>query len=148
MTHDCIFCRIAGGSIPSHRVYESDRVLAIMDIRPIRPGHVLVLPVHHHPYFDDMPADVAAEVMAVAQRLAPGMRRLFGVERVAMFFTGVDVAHAHAHVVPMHELTDVTSGRYMAGGPLALQLPPAAAPQELADVAQQIRAALQVQLAP
>lgn len=143
MTDDCIFCRIAAGAVPSYRVYESEHVVAFMDVRPIRPGHVLVVPRSHYRYYDDMPAGVAGEVMTVAQRLAPRLRSLYGVERVALFFTGVDVAHAHAHVVPMHELTDVTSARYIAEERITVRPAPMAAAADLQESSAQIRSLLQ-----
>jgi histidine triad (HIT) family protein len=142
MTHDCVFCRIASGAIASHRIHHSERVIAIMDIHPIRAGHVLVLPVQHYRYFDDMPDDIANEVFAVVRRLAPALRSVYDVERVALFFTGVDVPHAHAHVVPMVELTDVTSGRYITESPLTLCVPPMAASADLAESSRRILQAL------
>ena len=98
---ECLFCRIARGDVPAHVVHESENVIAFLDIRPIRRGHVLVVPRVHFPFFDDVRPEVANEMMGIAQRLAPVLRASFQVERVGLFFTGVDIAHAHAHVVPM-----------------------------------------------
>lgn len=141
---DCIFCRIARGEIPARVVHASPTVLAFLDIHPIRPGHVLVVPRDHHAYFDDLPPDVAAETMHVAQRLAPALRRAVGVERVGLFFTGVDVAHAHAHVVPMVEPTDITSPAYIEQQGLRFRQAPAATAGELDATL----AALQRELGP
>src|SRR5690606_12143104 len=99
----CIFCEIAAGRIPATIVAESDRLVAFLDIRPIRPGHVLIVPRDHYAYFDDLPPDLAADVLQLGQRLAKAMKRAYGVERAGFLFTGTDVAHVHAHVVPMHE---------------------------------------------
>ena len=103
---------------------------------------MLIVPREHFPYFDDLPAEVAADVMSVAQRLAPALRASFGVERVGLFFTGVDIAHAHAHVVPMVEPMDVTSRQYIAEPTLTFRPPPLAAAEELDAAAERIRAAL------
>lgn len=138
----CLFCRIASGEIPSKRVYESDRVLAFLDIGPIRQGHTLIVPRDHHRYFDDVPAEVLAEIMTVGQRLAPILRERHGVERVACFFTGVDVDHAHAHVFPMTEWTDLTSPAYIVERPLTFRRAPMAAPEALDDEAAALRKAL------
>ena len=80
--------------------------------------------------------------MRVAQRLAPALRTSFGVERVGLFFTGVDIAHAHAHVVPMVEPTDITSRQYIAERDLTFRSAPLANPRELDEAAELIRTAL------
>jgi histidine triad (HIT) family protein len=139
---ECIFCRIARKEVPSRIVHESRDVIVFMDIRPIRRGHVLVVPREHFPYYDDIRPEVADEVMRVAQRLAPVLRTCFGVERVGLFFSGVDIAHAHAHVVPMVEPTDVTSRRYFAEETLTFRPAPAASAAELDQSAALIRSAL------
>jgi len=139
---NCLFCRIAQGGVPARLVHESERVIAFLDIRPIRSGHVLVVPREHFPFYDDLPADVMAEVTSVAQRLAPVLRASFHAERVGLFFTGVDVAHAHAHVVPMVEPTDVTSRQYIAEQDLTFRAAPLAPAAELDASAELIRGAL------
>ncbi len=124
---DCLFCRIAKGELPARVVHESEGVIAFLDIRPIRRGHVLVVPREHFPFYDDIRSEVVNEVMSVAQRLAPALRASFRVERIGLFFTGVDIPHAHAHVVPMVEPTDVTSRQYIAEQTLTFR-PAALAP--------------------
>jgi len=138
----CIFCRIARREIPSHIVHESDDVVAFLDIHPIRLGHTLVVPREHHAYFDDLPPALAAEIVAVGQKLAPVLRAAAGVPRVGFLFTGVDVAHAHAHVVPMLEATDVTSTQYIVERPLTFRPAPAAPQADLEAMADSVRARL------
>ena len=143
MSHpDCLFCRIATGQVPSRIVHETKHVVAFLDIHPIRQGHVLVVPREHFAYYDDLPAEVANDVVRVAQRLAPVLRTGFGVERVGLFFTGVDIAHAHAHVVPMVEPTDVTSRQYIAEPTLTFRPAPPATAADLDGAAALIRNAL------
>lgn len=136
---DCLFCRIASGLIPSQRVYESSHVVAFLDINPIRPGHTQVIPREHYAYYDDLPSEIANEILAVGQSLAPILRRLFMAPRVAFLFTGGDIAHAHAHVVPMVELGDITSTQYIVERPLTFQTLPRAESTELRHVAADIR---------
>lgn len=62
--------------------------------------------------FDQMPAELASKFVTVGQRLARRMKKIYGLEQVAFVFTGSDVAHVHAHVIPMHEKTDMTSARH------------------------------------
>jgi len=139
----CIFCRIAGGEIPSVRLYEDERVVAFLDIRPIREGHLLVMPKAHFEYFDDLPAELAAHVMTLAQKLARAMKKAYGVARVGFLYTGTDVAHAHAHVVPLVEATDLTSRRYIAEEKLTFRPMDMVSPDDLKRVAGKLRAALE-----
>ncbi|HLU78346.1 MAG TPA: HIT family protein [Burkholderiaceae bacterium] len=124
--HDCIFCRIAAGEIPAHVIHEDDQLKAFLDIHPIRPGHVLIIPKAHYDYYESLPAQLAAAIVHLGQRLGRAMKAAYGVERVAFLFTGTDVAHVHAHVVPMHEKTDITSPVYIEQQGLSFRLAPRA----------------------
>lgn len=135
MSAGCVFCRIAAGELPAYKVHEDDDILAFLDLHPIRPGHTLVIPKQHHVWFEDLPEPLATAVTGCAQRLARSMKRLYGVERVAMFYTGIHVPHAHAHVVPMHHVHDVSSGAYLADGPDGYALPPQLPAEKMADIA-------------
>ncbi|HTJ05004.1 MAG TPA: HIT family protein [Caldimonas sp.] len=139
---ECIFCRIASGAVHAHFVYRSPRVVAFLDIHPIRAGHVQIIPREHLAYFDSLPAEVSAEIFNLAQRLAPVLRQRWNVERVAFLFTGTDIAHAHAHVLPLVEPTDITSRRYIAEEHVSFQGAPRAPDSELAATAAVIEAAL------
>jgi histidine triad (HIT) family protein len=115
----CPFCRIAAGEIQPVLLHEDRDVMAFLDVAPVRPGHTLVIPRRHIETFDQLPQDLAAKILSLGQRLAQRMKAVYGVERVGFVFTGTDVAHAHAHVVPMREKTDFTSARYITSpGPL------------------------------
>lgn len=140
----CIFCRIAAGDLPCHAIHEDDDVLAFLDIRPVRPGHTIVIPRRHAAYFDDVPPAIASRMMLVSQTIARALKQRYGVERVAYLHTGTDIAHAHAHVIPMHEVTDVTSGQYLQNRPLQVAPAPLADPADLTAIAAQLRAGLAV----
>jgi histidine triad (HIT) family protein len=139
--HDpaCLFCRIVAGQIPAHRVYEDDLTLAFLDLHPIRPGHVLVIPRAHHVWFEDMPPRDAAAVMATSQRISRALKEIHGVERVALFFTGIHVPHAHAHLVPMRHVHDVTSAAYLGDGLEGYSIPPRLPEDEMAGIAGALR---------
>ncbi len=109
----CLFCGITAGHIPSHRVAESENLVAFLDIAPVRPGHVLIATRAHYPYFDDLPPKLAAEIIQLGQRLAKVLKAIYGVDRVAFLLTGKDFAHVHAHLIPMVRGDDVTSRRYI-----------------------------------
>ena len=113
MADNCIFCKIAAKTIPSVALHEDDELLAFLDIAPIRKGHTCIIARKHYETFELLPRDLAAKMVSLGQDLARRMKSTYRVERVAFFFTGTDIAHAHAHVVPMHEKTDVTSARYI-----------------------------------
>ena len=145
MTEECVFCRIAEGVGGAHIICETELILALADIHPIRRGHTLIISRQHHPYFEDLPPATASELIHLGQRLSLAMKQLYGVQRVAFLFTGGDHAHAHAHVVPMHEKTDITSRHYIAEEKLTFRSTARASEQELADTAEQLRTALQFQ---
>ena len=111
----CSFCRIAAGELDAVVLYEDAEVVAFLDVGPIRPGHAQIIPRRHVPTFEELPPALAARILHLGQQLARRLKRVYHVERVAFLFTGGDVPHAHAHVVPMHERTDITSARYLVG---------------------------------
>jgi len=143
VNRNCIFCRIAAGCEDAAVIWQGERVLALADIHPIRKGHAQIIARLHHPYFEDLPAETASETMHLGQRLARAMKRLYGVERVAFLFTGGDHAHAHAHLLPMHEKTDITSRCYIAEETLTFRPTPRASVEELADTAERLRRELE-----
>jgi histidine triad (HIT) family protein len=136
---DCLFCKIAAGHLPAHKIYEDDHILAFLDLHPIRKGHALVIPKAHHVWFEDVPEALATKITTCAQRIARAMKPLYGVERVAMFYTGIHVAHAHAHVVPMHHVHDVTSAAYLHDGLAGFSTPPQLPGAEMAQIADTLR---------
>ena len=142
MTDTCLFCRLVAGKIPAHVIHEDDLTLAFLDLFPIRPGHALVIPKAHYDWFEDMPAPVAHRVIEVSQRLSRAMKAEYGVARVGMFFTGIHVPHAHAHLVPMLHPHDVSSAAYLADGPDSLTQPPRLPEAQMRAEAARLRAAL------
>ena len=139
----CLFCAIASGRTPAHVVYEDAHICAFLDIRPIRPGHVQIVPRDHYAYFDDLPAATAADIVHLGQRLAAAQKAVYGVRRVAFLFTGGDVPHAHAHVVPLVAGTDITSRRYIAEADLTFRDLPRAEDGDLREIAATLRGKLE-----
>lgn len=138
----CLFCRIASGAVPSHTVFETPRLRAFLDIHPIRPGHTQIIPKEHHAVFDEMPADLLCEIATAAQRVARVLKAMYGVKRVGFAFTGTDIAHVHAHVVPMVATDDLTSRRYIVEEQVTYALPPSPSDADFADTARRIREGL------
>lgn len=138
----CLFCRIARREIPAHIVYEDDYLVAFLDAGPIRPGHVQIIPRDHYPTFDELTAELASRIIILGQRLARILKANYAVTRAAFLFTGGDIAHAHAHVVPMVVPTDITSRRYIAEEEITFQPIAKASENELGQVAFILRGAL------
>lgn len=136
---DCLFCRFGRGEIRPHVVHEDDALLAFLDIGPIRRGHVQIIPRVHYSYFEMLPEEIASRIVALGQKIARAQKRLYGVRRVAFLFTGGDIPHAHAHLVPMVEGTDITSRRYIREEHVTFAGIPAPPHSELAEVAREIR---------
>lgn len=141
-TTRCLFCEIANKKIPSHTVYEDDAVYAFLDINPIRPGHTLIVSRAHHAYFDDLPPELAGRITFVGQQIARSLKAIYGVNRAGFMFTGTDIAHTHAHVLPLVSPVDITSRRYIAEEKLTFQATPRMPDDELAEVARQLRQSL------
>ena len=103
---DCVFCEIVAGHAPASIVFQDDRCCAFMDIQPVNPGHVLIVPVAHVAFLDDLDEETGAYLFTVAQRLSRAIRRS-GVrcEGVNLFLAdgeaaGQEVFHVHLHVFP------------------------------------------------
>ena len=135
MSEACVFCRIAESEIQVHEVYRDENLAAFLDIGPIRPGHIQIIPIQHYDYFDDLPSDIAHKIIDLAQKIARRQKSLFNVKRVALLFTGGDITHAHCHLVPMVEETDITSARYIVEENLTYKPLPHPGDTELAKIA-------------
>jgi histidine triad (HIT) family protein len=99
---DCVFCQIAGGA-PAHRVWEDEYTIAFLDVRPVFPGHTLVIPRDHIETLTDLPADLLLPFAATLQRMAGAVER--GMSAGGTFVAvnnrvSQSVPHLHAHVVP------------------------------------------------
>jgi histidine triad (HIT) family protein len=140
----CPFCRIARRECPAHIVYEDDYLIAFLDTGPIRPGHVQIIPRDHYPTFDDLTAELASRIIVLGQRLARILKAKNGVGRAAFLFTGGDIAHAHAHVLPVIEPTDITSRRFIAEDDITFRSIPRPSDEELGQVALGLRQALAI----
>lgn len=101
----CIFCKIVAGEIPSTKVYEDDDILAFMDIAPINPGHVLVIPKEHHCSSSTIPAGVAGKMFQIGSRIGIALKRELDYDGYNLHLAdgacaGQVVMHSHLHVVP------------------------------------------------
>lgn len=102
-----IFSRIAQGEIPSYKVAEDDNYYAFLDINPLMEGHTLVIPKREEDYFFDLSDDELAGMVKFAKRIAARQKEVFGCKKVAMIVLGLEVPHAHIHLIPMNSEADV-----------------------------------------
>jgi histidine triad (HIT) family protein len=137
----CIFCDIVAGRAPASIVYRDERVCAVMDIQPVNPGHLLVIPVAHAPDLAALEPDTGAQMFRVGQRLAAAVRRCGARCEGINFFladgeaAGQEVFHVHLHVFPRY----VGDGFALNYGPRYNRLPARSA---LAAMASAVRGAL------
>lgn len=118
---DCVFCGIASGEEPAHRLCADERTVAFLDAAPAAPGHALVAPTTHHETLMDVPADLAADVFRKVRRVAAAAESALDPDGVSVVQSngaaaGQDVRHVHVHVLPRYRDDDVTL-RWSPGDP-------------------------------
>ncbi len=106
-----IFSRIISGEIPCHKVGEDERYLAFLDINPVRKGHALVIPKQEVDKFFDLPVDVLAGIMPFAQGVAKRIAAVVPCNRVGVSVVGLEVPHAHVHLIPIDSIHDMDFSR-------------------------------------
>lgn len=102
-----IFSKIVKGEIPSYKVDENEKFLAFLDVFPIAKGHTLVIPKVEIDYVFDIPDDLLAEYMLFAKRVAGKMEKVLPCERIGVAVVGLEVPHAHIHLLPINAISDI-----------------------------------------
>lgn len=102
-----IFTKIINGDIPSYKIAENDQFLAILDAFPLVKGHVLVIPKQEIDYIFDLPDQLLANLFIFAKSLAPAIEKAVPCQRIGITVIGLEVPHAHVHLVPMNSANDV-----------------------------------------
>ena len=106
---DSIFTKIIRGDIPSHKIYEDDAVFAFLDIHPILPGHTLVIPKKQVEFVWDLDDETYTKLTQATQKIARHIRATLGTAYVAEKIIGVDVPHAHIHLIPFNSAADLNN---------------------------------------
>jgi histidine triad (HIT) family protein len=127
-----LFTRIIDGEIPGRFVWRDERCVVFATIAPIRAGHVLVVPIREVDHWVDLPPDLAAHLMVVAQVVGRAQMSAFSPPRIGLSIAGLEVPHAHLHVVPIDSEADLDFSR----------ADHAASPASLDAAADALRAAL------
>ena len=102
-----IFSKIAAGEIPSYKCAENEKFYAFLDINPVAKGHTLVIPRREVDYIFDMDDDELAEFEVFAKQVAVALKKAFPCKKVAQVVLGLEVPHAHIHLIPMNSEGDV-----------------------------------------
>lgn len=105
MKENCIFCKIVNGSLPSNKVYEDDNFLAFLDINPLGPGHVQVIPKKHCRYVWDVPSEENVpgnirDYFSLVQKIAKAQKKAFNADIIRSQIYGEEVEHAHVWIWP------------------------------------------------
>lgn len=106
-----IFSRIIKGEIPSYRIAEDDRFYAFLDIRPMQAGHTLVVPKQETDYLFDLDDALLADMMLFAKRVAKAIEKAVECRRVGVMVIGLEVPHAHIHLIPIQQEGDMSLAR-------------------------------------
>ncbi len=102
-----IFSKIIAGEIPSYKCAEDDRFYAFLDINPVAKGHTLVVPKHEVDYLFDLDDDELADMIVFAKRMAKAIRAAYPCRKVGMAVLGLEVNHAHIHLIPLQREGDM-----------------------------------------
>ena len=124
-----IFSRIVAGEIPCYKVAENEKFFAFLDIAPLAKGHTLVIPKREVDYFYDLEDDELREMVVFAKSIAKKIQATTACKKVATVVLGLEVPHAHIHLVPMNTEKDVDFSKEK------LQL----TPEEFAEIAESLR---------
>jgi len=102
-----IFSKIIAGEIPSYKIAENEKFFAFLDIFPLREGHVLVVPRVETDNLFDLPAEYLQELLVFARPIAKAIERTFDCNRCGISVVGLEVPHAHVHLIPINSANDL-----------------------------------------
>jgi histidine triad (HIT) family protein len=106
-----IFSKIIQGVIPSYKILEDDRFYAFLDINPLVKGHVLVIPKTETDKFFDLDTDYLSSILVFSKPIAAAMEKVFDCNRVGLSVVGLEVPHAHLHIIPINSADDLNFNR-------------------------------------
>jgi histidine triad (HIT) family protein len=127
-----IFTKIVNGDIPSYKIAEDDRFYAFLDINPLVKGHTLVIPKKETDYIFDLEDDLFRDIFLFAKKIAIGLKKAIPCEKIGVAVIGLEVLHAHIHLIPLKTMDDINFSR------LKLKL----APEEFIEIAAKVVKAL------
>ena len=105
---DSIFTKIIRGDIPSYKILENENFISFLDINPIKEGHTLVVPKLQVDYIYDLPNDVFTGLFNFSKIVAQKLKRAIECDRIGISVVGLEVPHAHIHLIPINEISDMS----------------------------------------
>ncbi len=99
---DCVFCKISSKDIGAHTIWEDDKFIAFLDVNPVNPGHVLIIPREHISYIFDLEEPGYTEIFQVAKKLSLPLKNATEAKRIGLAIEGFGVDHLHLHLVPVN----------------------------------------------
>lgn len=109
-----IFSKIIAGEIPSYKITENEKFFSFLDIFPLREGHVLVVPKIEIDNLFDLPKDYLQEMLVFAQPIAKAIEKSFNCDRCGISVIGLEVPHAHVHLIPINSANDLNFTQHKA----------------------------------
>ncbi len=106
-----IFSKIISGELPCYKIAETDKFLAFLDITPLAEGHTLVIPKQEVDYFFDLADDDYAAILLFAKKIAAALKKTIPCRKVGITVIGLEVPHAHIHLVPLNQMQDINFSR-------------------------------------
>jgi histidine triad (HIT) family protein len=106
-----LFSKIIAGEIPSYKIYEDDKAIAFLTIRPHTEGHTLVVPKIEVDHWDDVPEEYFGHMWRTAQFVSKMLKSKLGCARVGVMVAGFEVPHAHIHLIPSNSMDDLSLGK-------------------------------------
>jgi histidine triad (HIT) family protein len=106
-----VFSKIIAGEIPSYKIAEDERFFSFLDINPLAEGHTLIVPKAEIDNFFDMPADLLAAILLFGQPIAKAIEKSFPCNRCGISVIGLEVPHAHMHLIPINSADDLNFTR-------------------------------------
>lgn len=106
-----LFARIASGEIPSYKIAEDERFFAFLDINPLAKGHTLVIPKQEIDYIFDMDEEMYQDLWHFAMKVAKAIKKTVPCVKVGVAVIGLEVPHAHIHLVPLNSMDDINFSR-------------------------------------
>ena len=116
-----VFSRIISGELPGQIVWQDDKAVAFLDLHPINPGHLLIVPRVEVPHIWDLPVVLYHHLWDVAHRLSGVLKKVTGAPRIAVAVEGFTVQHAHIHLVPSFKVNDLNPMRAKSAMPAELE---------------------------
>ncbi len=107
-----VFTKIVEGEIPSYKIYENEKFCAFLDINPLAKGHTLVIPKQEIDYLFDIDDATLSEMILLSKKIAKAIQKFISCKRVGMMVVGLEVPHAHIHLIPIQKEGDMNLSNY------------------------------------